>query len=172
MRYINRMSDAAQGTVFEAVIIPHRSLSPRGLRLLVGAILLASCTITTLFCWLGAWPIIGFNGGEILLAIALIRANARAARASEVLLLSGDGFHVIRTDRHGQRNEVLLPAAWLNVVLEENPGRIPRLLLATRGIGEEVGRSLGEEEKRSLAAALHTALYDWRHPRFDNPQLR
>ncbi len=36
----------------------------------------------------------------------------------------------------------------------------------------EVGRSLGETEKRDLAAALQEALYRWRHPRFDNAQLR
>jgi hypothetical protein len=36
----------------------------------------------------------------------------------------------------------------------------------------EVGASLGEHEKRDLAEALRDALDRWRHPRFDNPQLR
>ena len=49
---------------------------------------------------------------------------------------------------------------------------MPRLLLATRGVQEEVGRALGEEEKRDLARALRAALHRSRNPVFDNPQLR
>jgi hypothetical protein len=40
-----------------------------------------------------------------------------------------------------------------------------------RDFSEEVGRCLGEAEKRDLAAALDAALHRWRNPRFDNPQL-
>ena len=37
---------------------------------------------------------------------------------------------------------------------------------------EEVARALGEDEKRSLASALHSALHKLRNPHFDNPQLQ
>ena len=73
---------------------------------------------------------------------------------------------------NGRRTEKTFPSDWLNVVLEESPGRVPSLLLSGRGRQEEIGAALGEREKRDLAAALAAALHDWRHPRFDNPQLR
>jgi uncharacterized membrane protein len=57
-------------------------------------------------------------------------------------------------------------------MLEEVPGRIPRLLLVSRALRCEIGAALGEAEKRDLAGALSTALHRLRNPIFDNPQLR
>ncbi len=159
-------------TEFEAVIIPHRSLSRVGLQWLVGFICLLSTMISLGLWFIGAWPVIGFNGAEIALAVVLLRRNARAARASELLLLSDEGLRVVRTDMGGRRAERTLQPAWLRADLEERPGRAPALWLSDRGIRMEVGAELGEAEKRDLAAALASALHRHRNPQFDNPQLR
>ncbi len=160
------------GALFEAVIVPHRSLSPGGLRVLIGAICAFSCLTSLRFWLIGAWPVAGFAVVEVGLAIFLIRLNALRARESEVLLLSTQGMRIGRTDRHGRRRENVLSADWLQAVLEDRPGRVPALLLTARGVREEVAASLGEPEKRDLADALRQALDHWRNPRFDNPQLR
>ena len=145
MRYMCGMDREAEpgtaDTLFEAVIVPHRSLSPRGLRILVAAIGLL-CGLTVLRFWLlGAWPVAAFSAVEIGIAIFLLRLNARRARASGLVLLSEDVLRVVRTDRTGRRQERVLPAAWLNAVLEEPPGRVPTLVLVTRGVREEIGPS-------------------------------
>ena len=57
-------------------------------------------------------------------------------------------------------------------MLEEDRGRVPRLLLVSRNVREEIGAVLGEQQKRELAEALDGALHRARNPRFDNPQLR
>jgi uncharacterized membrane protein len=158
--------------LFEAVIEPHRSLSPRGLTILTGAII-TLCGLTALRFWLlGAWPVIGFSVVEIGLALCLIRANARSARASELVLLSENALRIVRTDARGRRQECWFSSAWLNVVVEESPGRVPRLVLAERGAQEEIAAALGEMEKRDLAAALRDALHRRRNPVFDNSHLR
>lgn len=164
---------APQSTAsFEAMIIPHRSLTRSGLRWLVGIICLLSTGISLGLWFVGAWPVIGFNGVEIALAVFLLRRNARASRASEMLLLSDAGLRIVRTDMGGRRAERTLQSAWLRAGLEERPGRTPALWLSDRGGRMEVGAELGEAEKRDLAAALSAALYRHRHPIFDNPQLR
>ena len=159
-------------TAFEAVIIPHRSLGRVGLRWLVGFIVLLSTGISAGLWFVGAWPAMLFNGAEILLAVVLLRRNARAAQASEMLLLSPAGLRIVRTDVGGRRTERMLRSGWLNAVLEERAGRAPALWLSDRGYRMEVGAELGEIEKRDLAAALREALYRHRNPVFDNPQLR
>jgi uncharacterized membrane protein len=160
------------GTLFEAVIVPHRSLSPRGMRILVCA-LCGAMSLSAIVLWLvGTWPVMGFSGGEILLAILLLRSNALGSRASEVLMLSEAGFRIIRTDQKGRRTEKVLSPSWLRVVLEEEPGRVPTLVLAAHGVREEIAASLGEAEKRNLAQSLSDAFHRWRNPTFDNPQLR
>jgi len=158
--------------VFEAEIVPHRSLSPRGIYIVLGFVFTVSLSVTTMFWWLGAWPIAGFNGGEILLAAALLHQHARSRREREVLRLSEGGLCIERFDIDGGRSEVFLPAAWLNAHLEEKPGRVPSLFLTTGGRREEIARVLGEPQERDLAEALRAALYRLRHPIFDNPQLK
>ena len=161
----------AEPCFFEAVIVPHRSLSPRGLRFLVGAICALSVCTTSVFWWLGAWPIAGFNGVEITTALLLLRYNARAVRSNEVILLSDTALRIIRTDQDGRRTERSVPPAWLRMELQERPGRVPGLYLLAQGARIEVAASLGEPEKLDLAKALEEALHRWRNPRFDNPQL-
>jgi uncharacterized membrane protein len=109
---------------------------------------------------------------DLLAAAWLFHLNVRAARCSEMLVLTPRGLRVARTDADGRRHELVLPPAWLNVALEERPGRVPALLLLAQGRREEIAQSLGAAEKRDLAAALGEALHAWRHPVFDNPQLR
>ena len=127
---------AEGGTLFEAVIIPHRSLSLRGLRILIAAIGLLTGLIALRFWLIGAWPVAGFGVVEAGLAVFLLRLNARRARISELVLLSHDALRIVRTGRAGRRDERVLPVGWLYVVLDEQPGREPRLLLVARGVRE------------------------------------
>jgi uncharacterized membrane protein len=159
-------------TLFEAVIVPHRSLSRRGRNILLGAIATLCGINATVFISIGAWPVGGFTGIEVLLATVMFSIHARAARASEMLMLSPSSLRIVRTDIRGVRTERTLAPAWLQVVLHERPGRVPALLLVSHGRQEEVARALGETEKRDLAGALDAALHSWRNPSFDNPQLR
>ena len=165
-------SEQAEAPLFEAVITPYRSLSRRGTHIVIGLLLSLSLASTTLFFWLGAWPVAGFNGAEIVLAVLLLRVHGRFMRETELVILTERKLAVIRTDRHGRRRERRLEPAWLRVVLEERQGRIPALYLAASGLREEIAARLGENEKRDLAAALAAALDRRRNPVFDNPQLR
>jgi uncharacterized membrane protein len=158
--------------IFEAVIHPYRSLSRRGARVVAGAIFGLTALVGVRLWLLGAWPVVGFSVPESILVVALMRLNMARARACETIRLSPDSLEVLRVDRHGRQSGRTLPAAWLNVVIEERPGRIPALLLTTRTLREEVASFLGEYEKRDLAAALQSALRGLRQPVFDNPQLR
>jgi uncharacterized membrane protein len=170
---MDREGEAVAGEMlFEAVIIPHRSLSPRGLRILIAAICLLSSLVVLRFWFIGAWPVAGFSVVEIAIAIFLLRLNANRAQASELVMLSEDALRIVRTGRAGRRDELMLPIGWLNVELDEQPGRVPKLLLVARGVREEIAAALGEAEKRDLWSALRQALHRARNPRFDNAQLR
>lgn len=133
-----------------------------GLALLIGA----------RFWMLGAWPVLPFGVLEVGLVLGMLRVNTRQARGSELILLNETELRIVRTDPSGRRREKVLPATWLSVTLEERDGRVPKLVLHRYGVGEEIGRALGDAEKRDLAASLKRALHRARNPVFDNPQLR
>jgi uncharacterized membrane protein len=158
--------------LFHATIVPHRSLSRRGWTVVLGGLAGLGTIAALRFALLGLWPVIACMGAEAILTAALLAVHARAGRASEVLLLEPGRLRVLRTDPSGRRCSRSLQAGWLNAVLEETPGRVPRLLLVAHGRGEEIATALGEHEKRELAQALAAALRRMREPRFDNPQLR
>lgn len=166
------VTSAPDHTLFEAMILPQRSLSPRGQRILLGILAATLAGWGCAFTLIGAWPVSGFAGLELLAAILLFRWHARAARASELVLLTERELRIIRTAPDGSRVERRLPTAWLAVTLEERPGIAPLVVLSGQGRRETLARELGEDARRDLAEALAGALHRLRHPVFENPVLR
>jgi uncharacterized membrane protein len=163
-------SDMPGSVLFEALIVPHRSLTTSRRRWLMLA-MAGTCGLIALRFWfLGAWPVIGFCLLEGIAAVFLIYLNHRRAKATELVMLSADTLRVVRTTPSGQQSEVTLSSAWMNVLLEESNGRVPRLSLGLRDRRVEVGAALGEAQKRELAAALGHALDHARNPVFDRPE--
>ncbi len=159
--------------LFEAVCTANQSLGKRGMAAVASLVIVASTAVAALFVALGAWPVIGFAGAEVLLVLGLLSLHRRRGRrALEVLALVNDRLVVRRTDARGRREEVALDAYWARVSLEERPGTAGRLLLTERRRRVEVGGLLGDAERRELAAMLDEALRRYREPVFDNPHLR
>lgn len=158
---------------FEAETSPRQSWNPRGFRLVMAILLVGSIATATMFWIMGAWPVAGFMGVEVVAVLALMLAHRRwSNRARERITLRDDGLHVEREDGLGRHEVAALDAYWTRVALHTRPGRISELRLSSRGRSVEVGRFLPEVEKLRLADALTGALRDLRTPAFDNPQLR
>lgn len=167
------MSTAPDLPLFEALSTPHQSGTKAGLRVLTGLVMAGSIGLTTLFLVLGAWPVAGFMGGEVLLVIGLLRAHQRwSARIAERITLAEGRIRIERTDRRGRTGAESMDAYWARIQLTPRPGRVSELRLTARGHSTEIGRFLGEDDKAGLAQALDEALRGYRNPVFDNPQTR
>ena len=159
--------------LFEAICTPPRSLGARGEAVIAGCVLTASAGVAVVFLVLGAWPVVGFTGLEAALVLAMMRLYRRwSRRATEVVVLTPDRLLIRRTDARGRQQDLEMDPYWARLSLEERPGRVSALLLRQRRRCVEIGRLLGEEQKRDLADALGAALRRYREPVFDNPQLR
>src|SRR5512143_351725 len=73
----------ASRVVFDAILHPHRSLSRRGFVLVMGLAVGASMTMGGVFLAMGAWPVFGFYGVDVLLLYVALRCNYRSARIYE-----------------------------------------------------------------------------------------
>ncbi|HEX4366945.1 MAG TPA: DUF2244 domain-containing protein, partial [Rhodopila sp.] len=135
--------------VFEALIVPHRSLTRKGVMTVVGVLMVLSAAVALRFLLIGAWPVAAFSLLEVPLVGVMLAINIRRARASELIMLNTEAITVIRTDPSGRRNQVSLPSAWLRVRLDEGRG-IPRVMLHSHGRDCEVGAFLHEPERLSL----------------------
>ena len=144
--------------LFDAVLTPHRSLSPAGFRLLIGALSAFGLAAGIAFLALGAWPVLGFFGLDIALLAWCFHANYRQGRQRERLRLTPDALTVERTNPAGAVERVRLPPWWLRVEIDESGERPGPLTLATHGRRETVGAFLAPWERVEVADALRRAL--------------
>ena len=145
----------------DAVLQPHRSLPPRGFAVLMavlgGLSLLAGVTCVLI----GAWPVFGFFGLDVLLVYVAFRFSYRGARLREIVRLTERSLTVERISPRGERRRWQFEPYWLRVGFEdrEEPGPVT---LASHGRTLVVGSFLAPDQRRSLAAALRGALAAWR----------
>jgi uncharacterized membrane protein len=151
----------ASPVFFDAVLYPHRSLPPQGFMVLMLVLSVVSFAAGVSFVLIGAWPIFGYFGLDVLLVYLAFRASYRSARAHEWLRLTEDTLTVERVGRRGERRRWQFQPFWLRVVLEEHE-ETNRLVLASHGRELAVGGFLAPAERRNLAAALKEALNRWR----------
>jgi len=74
---------AVDPKIFSAIITPHRSLGPSGFLIFMLCLGGLSFISGVIFVSLGAWPVFGFFGLDVLLVYLAFRANYRSARAYE-----------------------------------------------------------------------------------------
>lgn len=146
---------------FDAVLYPHRSLPPRGFFLLMLVLGAVSFAAGVSFVLIGAWPVFGYFGLDVLLVYLAFRSNYRSARMHEWVRLTEDTLTVERVGVGGERRRWQFQPYWLRVVLEEHD-QTSRLVLTSHGRELVVGGFLAPAERKTLATALKEALHRWR----------
>ena len=153
------MSDPAREPVlFDALLTPHRSLSPRGFTLLMALAGLVGFGFGAAFLVMGAWPIFGFCGAEWLLFYVCFRLNYRAARLRERVRLTPGLLTVERCDPRGRVQSWSFQPYWLRVEMDDPPEHESQLSLASHGRRLVIGSFLSPHERLDLAEALRGAL--------------
>ena len=144
----------------EAIVItlwPYRSLSLRGFQILI-AVLASLMTVIGLgFYLLGAWPVIGFLGLEILVVWYAFKWNYRSGQLVETVAITPQQVDVTRTDWRGRETTVRLSGAWIKAELDVKEKRRERLYLRQHAHKLEIGAFMPPSEKLSLANALNDA---------------
>lgn len=150
--------------LFDAQLTPHRSLPPLGFILVMGLICVISFAAGVLFFSMGAWPVIGFLGLDVLLIYLAFRASYRSGRMYETVKLTRRDLTVRRVDHWGRASSWSLPAGWLQVLMDDPPAHESQLTLRSHGQSLVIGSFLTPTERLDLAQALRRALEEARQP--------
>ncbi len=112
-----------------------------------------------LFLVIGAWPVFGFFGLDVLLVYAAFRWNYRDARAFEEIHVSATDLHIVRVDPRGRSVEIHINPAWarLDVTRLDDEG-VVAVKVHTRGRFVNVGAFLNPVDRASFADAFARAL--------------
>ncbi len=150
---------AAEPTIFSALITPHRSLGSTGFLILMLTIGTLSFISGFAFILIGAWPVFGFLGLDVLLVFFAFRANYRAARAYEEVKVTASELTLRKVSQRGSVREWTLNPMWVQLdrIVHEEFG-IERLFLVSQGRRLSIASFLGPDEKASFARALSNAL--------------
>jgi len=153
---------AGSPVIFDALLTPHRSLSPRGFGILMAAIGSMTTLIGVGFFLLGAWPVFGFMGLDVLLLYLAFRVNYARARTFETLELTRDDLFVRRVTHRGVETRWRFQPYWLRVEMAEPARPDTPLLLISHGRALAIGAFLSPHERLDLAKALQRALQQLR----------
>jgi uncharacterized membrane protein len=149
--------------IFTAVLKPYRSLSPSGFMLVMMALVASSFAAGLAFWLMGAWPVVGFLGLDILLVQLAFRLNYRAARAAEEISLSREKLTVRRIAASGRTAEFDFNPYWTRLEIDRRPEfGVVALRLATHGKRFVIASFLGPKQREEFATAFEAALREAR----------
>ena len=149
---------------FRAVLSPHRSLGPRGFLIFMAAVSTVSFGTGLMFFLMGAWPVLGFMGLDVLLVYVAFRLNFRALRVYETVALTDEVLTVTRTAPDGKEQSWQFNPYWVRVHVDERVGQSSELSLASHGKRLVFGAFLTDPEREDFADALKAALREARSP--------
>lgn len=143
---------------FDARLYPHRSLKPKGFLILMIGVSLVSFAAGFAFFRMGAWPIPGFFGLDVILLYLAFRLNYRAGRLGEALQLDRDALVVRRFLPGGRVRTWQFEPYWVRVQMDDPPRRESQLTLTSHGKRLTVASYLTPRERLEIALALREAL--------------
>ena len=148
---------------FEEVLFPQRSLSLFGFKILMAIILSLSILIGIFFYSLGAWPVTGFFGLDVLLIYVAFKIQYRHGKSAEIIRLSDEVLTISRIDHMGRQQNFSFNSYWVNITMSVPPNvpkNIGEKFIEARSHGKGIyfGEYITQEKRISLMKSLSNAL--------------
>lgn len=145
---------------FRAELVPHRSLSPAGFAILMGLVAGVSFIAGVAFLLIGAWPVVGFFGLDVLLIYGAFKLSFRDSEKREIVEVSNEEMIVTRVVPGKPNEHLAFQRPWVRIELEEDAERelVGRLRVFERGRQLEIASFLSPDDKQNFYQALKGAL--------------
>ena len=162
--------DPDEAELFSARLRPHRSLNRTGFLVLMAFVSVVSFAAGMVFLVMGAWPVFGFFGLDVLAIHWAFRVYFRRAKAYEEIRVTASELSVRRISHRGDVMEFTFNPLWVQLDRETHAEfGIERLYLVSRGRRIAIAGYLGAEEKANFSNALMAALQAARRGPTYNP---
>lgn len=151
--------DAYDTPIFEALLLPYRSLGRKGFFILMAVLILCWLALASLFFSIGAWPIIGFFGLDVVLIYLAFRMNYRAARAREEISISRATLNIRQIAASGQIKAYSFQPFSTHFSVDRKPDiGIIAMNIESRDRQVAVGSFLNPDDRENFATAFSRAL--------------
>lgn len=145
--------------LFAATLTPHRSLTPRGQRIVIGIVAVLAALPGLILSRLGAWPVLGFMGLDVLGVWWALSASSKQERAFEEVTLWPDHLDIRQVSAKGKEAKFSFNPFFVRLVLDrDHDERTHAIRLKTKDSELEIGAFLNPDDKASFAQVFGTAL--------------
>jgi uncharacterized membrane protein len=145
--------------LFTAVLKPHRSLGAAGFFVLMAVLIFLSAIGGIVFWTIGAWPVPGFLGLDVVLVYLAFRLSYRRGAAAEEIGLTRSALTVRHVAPDGTAAETTMNPYWVQLEVERHPEfGIMRAALAWSDRRLPIGRFLGPREREAFCREFGAAL--------------
>ena len=148
-----------------AVLRPHRSLSPAGFFLLMAVVIGVAFSSGMFYLLVGAWPVLIFMLVDAALVFLAFRLSYAQARAREHVRVTPSLVHVMRRCAQGREAHWTMTPAWARVSITRPITHDSQVELSQSGRCLVLGAFLSPDERGAFADALKAALSATREPR-------
>lgn len=157
--YSQADTSANDEPIFRARLAPYRSLGYRGFTILMVVLMTIWLGVGALFLSIGAWPIFGFFGLDVLLIYVAFRANYLAARAREEVVVSRTALDIKQVAATGRTVEHHLNPFWARFrVARHSEIGITAMKVEGEGKSISIGSFLPPDDREQFALAFTRAL--------------
>lgn len=144
------------------VLSPHRSLGKTGFVVLMSFLACVSFVTSVVFVAMGAWPVAGFFGLDVLLIWLAFKLNYRSGRGREIIDLDPNRLALTRIAPSGRKVGFSFNSYWVRVKLDEHVDGRTRLAFRLHQQEVPFAGFLNDDERRGLATDISVALADMR----------
>ena len=130
-------------------ILPYRSLSKKSFRNLMFAVCFIFFSIGVFFWSLGAWPVFGFLGLDVVLLYLAFKINYKSGEIFENLKLFNSNLLVTRSFPSGKSQSWSLEPYWTRVEISKNSPNDQKLVLKSKDKVVLLGSSLTLNDKKN-----------------------
>lgn len=142
----------------DATLRPNRSLSRTGWIVLMAVTAVLIALAAGFYFILGAWPVVGFLGADILIVWLAFRASFRQGRLFEHVRVSAETVAVERRHPNGRVQRWSAEPQFAQVEVDHPGKHHATVRMWSRGEGVVLGAFLAPDERVAFADALRDAL--------------
>lgn len=145
--------------LFAATLTPHRSLSPRGKRVVIGLVAALALVPGFIFYIAGAWPVVGFMGLDVVAIWIALTVSMRGGKAYEVVTLWPGALELKKVDAKGTEEVMSFSPFNVRFVIDRDFNeRVTGLWVKEHERRIAIGAFLSPDDKQSFSKAFGTAL--------------
>src|SRR5512144_604372 len=113
--------ELSEPPLFSALLTPHRSMNRVRFMVMMAILALVSFVAGMVFLMMGAWPVFGFFGLDVLAIWWAFRINFRTGNACEEIRVTPSELRIRRTSHRGHVVEWVLNPLWVRLEQTGDP---------------------------------------------------